>query len=378
MTEARGSERSDLDMGEAGDRRSDAPVDVAMEMTTAATPTPAETGGATMFKPMERNENGKRRRRSQAPATPSDWRSRMERTMRQQAQELTQLHRTVRHLTNMVQAQAAREEAQWLGMRTWMQEREQKWDARHEDDKVWGAGITNMIAKIMKGVAPGQEAREKERDETARMDGGRLEASQHPDTPQEGGPEKRQQLQQQLKPRPPLKVQPKPQHEPKPKSAPTPTRRWETVPPRNQSQRALIGPGGSSMTARRLILKRDESVALPGLAPTSGSSMADRQLILRRDESIPLPRKMDEEIASAVNRALFQQQAPAHVRIMNARRNAKGTITAITHQNSTAELALLYQDIIIMAARSVDKGIIDVEGNESWQRLKIHTVLLVR
>ena len=53
MTEARVSERSDLDQGEAGDRRSDAPVDMAMEMTTAATPTPTETAGATMFEPME-------------------------------------------------------------------------------------------------------------------------------------------------------------------------------------------------------------------------------------------------------------------------------------------------------------------------------------
>jgi len=87
---------------------------------------------------------------------------------------------------------------------------------------------------------------------------------------------------------------------------------------------------------------------------------------------------MDEEIASAVDRALLQQQAPAHVRIMNARRNAKGTITPITHQNATAEMALLYRAIIIKAARSVVKGIINVEGNESWERLKIHTVPLVR
>jgi len=94
--------------------------------------------------------------------------------------------------------------------------------------------------------------------------------------------------------------------------------------------------------------------------------MADRPQILKRDESIPLPRKMDEEIASAVNRALFQPQAPAHVRIMNARRNEKATMTAITHQNATAEMALLYRDIIMKAARSVDKGIIDVEGKESW------------
>jgi hypothetical protein len=39
-----------------------------------------------------------------------------------------------------------------------------------------------MIVKITKGVAPPQEARQKERDETERMDGGGLETSQHADT----------------------------------------------------------------------------------------------------------------------------------------------------------------------------------------------------
>jgi len=135
MSEARGSERRDLDTGEAGHRRSDVRMNVAMEMVTAATPNAA---GETIFEPMERNENGQRRRRSEAPAAPSDWRRRMQRTMRQQGQELTQLHRTVGHLTNLSQARAAHEEAQWSGMRTWMQEREQKWDTRHEDDKLWG------------------------------------------------------------------------------------------------------------------------------------------------------------------------------------------------------------------------------------------------
>jgi len=78
----------------------------------------------------------------------------------------------------------------------WMPEREKKWDARHEDDKLWEAGIPNMIATVMKGVAAGQESREKERDMTAMMDHGGLEASQLADTMQQGGPEKGQQLQQ--------------------------------------------------------------------------------------------------------------------------------------------------------------------------------------
>jgi len=50
----------------------------------------------------------------------------MESTIRQQAQELMQLHRTVGHLANLLEARAACEEAQWQGMMTWMQEREQK------------------------------------------------------------------------------------------------------------------------------------------------------------------------------------------------------------------------------------------------------------
>jgi hypothetical protein len=87
---------------------------------------------------------------------------------------------------------------------------------------------------------------------------------------------------------------------------------------------------------------------------------------------------MDQEIASAINRVLFHQQAPAHIRIMNARRNAKGAITAITHQNATAEMAMQYRDVFITAARTVDRGVVDVEGNETWERLKIHAVPLVR
>jgi len=84
MSEARVSGKSDLDTEEARDGRSDAPMDVAMEMATEATPVAAETTGATIVEIMERNQNGKRRRRSDALAptvTPSDCRSRMERTM---------------------------------------------------------------------------------------------------------------------------------------------------------------------------------------------------------------------------------------------------------------------------------------------------------
>jgi len=84
---------------------------------------------------------------------------------------------------------------------------------------------------------------------------------------------------------------------------------------------------------------------------------------------------MDQEIASAINSALFHQKAPAHLWILNAKRNAKRAITAITHLNATAEMAMQYCDIIT-AVRTVDSGGVKVEKNETWERLKIYVVPL--
>jgi hypothetical protein len=94
MTEVRVSERRGLDTGEAADGRSDAPMDMAMEMATAVTSIATGTAGEAALEPMERNENGKWRR-SEVPATAwarGDWRSRIERAAQQQARELAQLH----------------------------------------------------------------------------------------------------------------------------------------------------------------------------------------------------------------------------------------------------------------------------------------------
>jgi len=36
-----------------------------------------------------------------------------------------------------------------------------------------------------------------------------------------------------------------------------------------------------------------------------------------------------------------------------------------------------YGEIVIMAGRIVDRGVVDVEENETWERLKIHVVTLM-
>jgi len=111
--------RGDMDTGEAGDGTRDAPT------AMAVTPTAADTASTATLEPMERNENGKRRRRSEngkrrrrseavaSAVGPGDWRSRMERTAQQQARELAQLHRTIAKMANMLETQTAMQKAQW-------------------------------------------------------------------------------------------------------------------------------------------------------------------------------------------------------------------------------------------------------------------------
>jgi len=93
---------------------------------------------------------------------------------------------------------------------------------------------------------------------------------------------------------------------------------------------------------------------------------------------ILLPNKIDQEIESAINRAPCNQKTPAHFRIINSKHNARGAITALTHQNATAAMTLTDCDSFITTACTVNHGVINVEENESWQRLKIHAVPLGR
>jgi hypothetical protein len=125
MSEARVSNRNYLDTGEVEDGRSDATNNAAMEMAMSATPVAAESVRTTVVAPMGRIDNGQWRRRSEVLVTtvaPSNWRSHMERTMRQQAPELTQLQPTIGHQINLLEEQEAREEAQRRGMITWIHE----------------------------------------------------------------------------------------------------------------------------------------------------------------------------------------------------------------------------------------------------------------
>jgi len=264
---------------------------------------------------------------------------------------VTQLHQTIDGMTRRLEPHVAHEVAQWLGMKGYLEDRETKWVRRTKDNVLWSMGIADMTAEVVAvarvpGAAPAQNVGHAGRDATAWRDMGGLSPSQLPGATQDGEPAKLQLLQEQQKPKCKLQLslQPRPRQEPKPNHmTPVTSRRWETMHPRIQSQ---MVPGRQHP------------------APTTGSNMADGHFISRRDEWVPPPMMKDQAIASAIDRALFHQQAPARFRIVKASRNTKGAMMAITHQNTTAKMALLYCDIIITTASTVYTEVIDVEDNE--------------
>jgi len=109
----------------------------------------------------------------------------MERAAHQQTRELAQLHRTIAKMANMLETQAALQEAQWHGMKTWLEEKEEKRDAYHQDDILWGKGITNMVKRVVATTERGQREERK-----ADTEGVGLEASIHVDLTQTGEPKK--------------------------------------------------------------------------------------------------------------------------------------------------------------------------------------------
>jgi hypothetical protein len=63
---------------------------------------------------------------------------------------------------------------------------------------------------------------------------------------------------------------------------------------------------------------------------------------------------------------------------MNAKSNARGTMTAITHLNATGAMHRIYHELITNAGHIADKVVMNNEENKSGERLKIQAVPLLR
>jgi len=106
--------------------------------------------------------------------------------------------------------------------------------------------------------------------------------------------------------------------------------------------------------------------------PPGQNSMEKRRVTFKRDNSLPLSQKKDLDISSEVNRALFEAKVPHFVRIQGVTKNTRGCLSTITTPAAMAEMLIRYREIVIKAARKVDAGIVDIETNELWERVKMH------
>jgi hypothetical protein len=128
--------------------------------------------------------------------------------------------------------------------------------------------------------------------------------------------------------------------------------------------------GGGFTEVKRQQKKKEEMKPVP----PGQNLMEKRRVTFKRDNGLPLSQKKDLDISSEVNRALFEAKVPHFVRIQGVTKNTRGCLSTITTAGATADMLIRYREIVIKAARKVDAGIVDIETNELWERVKMHGV----
>jgi len=108
--------------------------------------------------------------------------------------------------------------------------------------------------------------------------------------------------------------------------------------------------------------------------PPGQNSMEKRRVTFKMANGLALSEKKDLDISSKVNRALFEAKVPHFVRIQGVTKNTRGCLSTITTPGATAEMLIRYSEIVIRTARKVDAGIVDIETNQLWERVKMHGV----
>jgi len=121
-------------------------------------------------------------------------------------------------------------------------------------------------------------------------------------------------------------------------------------------------------------VKRQQKKEEVKLVPPGQNLIEKRRVTFKRDNGLPLSQEKDLDISSEVNRALFEAKVPHVVRIQGVTKNTRGCWSTITTPAATAEMLIRYREIVIKAARNVDAGIVDIETNELWERVKMHGI----
>jgi len=175
-------------------------------------------------------------------------------------------------------------------------------------------------------------------------------------------------------------VQQKPAKKPEEKKKETWAQRAAAPPPpkkqpeQRQQQQQQSGQQQKKKGDGFVEVKRNQKKEEMKPVPPGQNSMEKRRVTFKRDNGLPLSQKKDLDISSEVNRALFEAKVPHFVRIQGVTKNTRGCLSTITTPAATAEMLIRYREIVIKAARKVDTGIVDIETNELWERVKMHGV----
>jgi len=153
-------------------------------------------------------------------------------------------------------------------------------------------------------------------------------------------------------------------------AAPPPPKKQPGQAQQQQRQGERQKKGDGFTEVRRSQQKKEEMKPVP----PGHNSMEKRRVTFRRDNGLPLSQKKDLDISSEVNRALFEAMVPYFVRIQGVTKNTRECMTTITTPGATADMLIRYREIVIKAARKVDAGIVDIETNELWEKVKMHGV----
>ena len=110
---------------------------------------------------------------------------------------------------------------------------------------------------------------------------------------------------------------------------------------------------------------------LPKLEPEK------RRVIFRRESASS--QKSEADLILVLNESLQKAGIPAYIRFSRVRYSQPGAISALLTEKSSAEdLVKDHSNMLIRAAKSVDKKVIGIEALERWQRLKVHGMSLAR
>jgi hypothetical protein len=143
------------------------------------------------------------------------------------------------------------------------------------------------------------------------------------------------------------------------------------APRQSESEWKKIGSKGK--------VQKESSDDWPGLRPLKprNNPEDDRKIIFPRDGRTPHARH-PMAITSEVNRALRRAGVADHIRVLSIKRNMKGILSGLVRADSNAQQLLHFKDLVLKAAREADSGIVGVESNETWAKVKIHGVSLER